>query len=60
MSEESSNRWLHDTAIEERGGELVNPYLIYEMALGSGLPESEARKEMRLYCLEVGLDPQCP
>ena len=56
----ASNRENYDRAIEARGRELVNPYLIYEMAIGGGCTESEAKKEMQLYCLEVGLDPLCP
>lgn len=56
----ASNRENYDRAIEVRGRELVNPYLIYEMAIGGGCTEAEAKKEMQLYCLEVGLDPLCP
>lgn len=39
---------------------ITNPYLIYEMAIGGGCTEQEAKKEMMLYCKEVGLDPLCP
>lgn len=56
----ASKKEVHDKAVEARGGEIVNPYLIYEMAIGGGCTESEAKKEMQLYCLEVGLDPLCP
>lgn len=56
----ASNKENYDKAVEARGGELVNPYLIYEMAIGGGCTEAEAKKEMQLYCLEVGLDPLCP
>lgn len=42
------------------GGEIMNPYLLYEMAIGGGCTEAEAKREMQLYCLEVGLDPHCP
>lgn len=56
----ASNKENYDRAIEARGRELVNPYLIYEMAIGGGCTEAEAKKEMQLYCLEVGLDPLCP
>lgn len=55
-----SNKGNQDKAVEARGGEIVNPYLIYEMAIGGGCTEAEAKKEMQLYCLEVGLDPLCP
>lgn len=47
-------------AIQKQGGEILNPYTLYEMALGSGLTEAEAKREMQLYCVEVGLDPLCP
>ena len=47
-------------AVESQGGEILNPYTLYEMALGSGLTEAEAKREMQLYCVEVGLDPLCP
>ena len=47
-------------AIQEQGGEIMNPYTLYEMALGSGLTEAQAKREMQLYCVEVGLDPLCP
>lgn len=40
--------------------ELTNPYLIYEMALGGGCTEQQAKIEMMRYCKEVGLDPLCP
>lgn len=40
--------------------EITNPYLIYEMALGGGCTENEAKIEMMRYCKEVGLDPLCP
>jgi hypothetical protein len=56
----ASNKENHVKAVEGRGGEVVNPYLIYEMAIGGGCTEAEAKKEMQLYCLEVGLDPLCP
>ena len=56
----ASKEGVHDKAVEARGGELVNPYLIYEMAIGGGCTEAEAKKEMQMYCLEVGLDPLCP
>lgn len=35
--------------------EIVNPYLIYEMAIGGGCTEQEAKAEMMLYCKEVGV-----
>lgn len=41
-------------------GEIVNPYLIYEMAIGGGCTEEQAKVEMMLYCKEVGLNPLCP
>ena len=44
-------------AIKKQGGEIMNPYTLYEMALGSGLTEAQAKREMQLYCVEVGLDP---
>lgn len=47
-------------AIQKQGGEIMNPYTLYEMALGSGLTEAQAKHEMKLYCVEVGLDPLCP
>ena len=47
-------------AIQEQGGEIFNPYTLYEIALGSGLTEAQAKREMQLYCVEVGLDPLCP
>lgn len=47
-------------AIQKQGGEIMNPYTLYEMALGSGLTEAQAKREMQLYCVEVGLDPLCP
>lgn len=40
--------------------EITNPYLIYEMALGGGCTEKEAKIEMMRYCKEVGLDSLCP
>ena len=40
--------------------EIVNPYLIYEMAIGGGCTEEQAKVEMMLYCKEVGLNPLCP
>lgn len=40
--------------------EITNPYLIYEMAIGGGCTEQEAKVEMMKYCKEVGLDPFCP
>lgn len=40
--------------------EITNPYLIYEMAIGGGCTEQEAKIEMMRYCKEVGLDPLCP
>lgn len=40
--------------------EVTNPYLIYEMAIGGGYSEQEAKIEMMKYCKEVGLDPFCP
>lgn len=40
--------------------EITNPYLIYEMAIGGGCTEKEAKVEMMKYCKEVGLDPLCP
>lgn len=56
----ASNKENNVKAVEARGREIVNPYLIYEMAIGGGCTEAEAKKEMQLYCLEVGLDPLCP
>lgn len=59
----SDKKVVHKTleeSVEERGGEVTNPYLIYEMALGGGCTEYQARKHMQQYCLEVGLDPLCP
>lgn len=50
---------LH-SAQQKAGGEIVNPYLVYEMAIGGGCTEVQAKREMQLYCLEVGLDPLCP
>ncbi len=47
-------------AIQNQGGEIMNPYTLYEMAIGSGLTEAEAKREMQLYCIEVGLDPLYP
>ena len=40
--------------------EIDNPYLIYEMAIGGGCTEEQAKLEMMLYCKEVGLNPLCP
>lgn len=40
--------------------EIVNPYLIYEMAIGGGCTKEQAKVEMMLYCKEVGLNPLCP
>lgn len=40
--------------------EITNPYLIYEMAIGGGCTEKEAKVHMMKYCKEVGLDPLCP
>jgi len=40
--------------------EIVNPYLIYEMAIGGGCTEEQAKVEMMLYCKEIGLNPLCP
>ena len=40
--------------------EIVNPYLIYEMAIGGGCTEEQAKIEMMLYCKDVGLNPLCP
>ena len=40
--------------------EITNPYLIYEMAIGGGCTEQEAKIEMKRYCKEVGLDLLCP
>ena len=34
--------------------EVNNPYLIYEMAIGGGITEQEAKIEMMRYCNEVG------
>ena len=57
----SENEVKMEAAIRRQGGkEILNPYTLYEMALGSGLTEKEAKREMQLYCLEVGLDPLCP
>ena len=40
--------------------EVVNPCLIYEMAIGGGCTGEQAKVEMMLYCKEVGLNPLCP
>jgi len=40
--------------------EVINPYLIYEMAIGGGCTEKEAKVEVMKYCKEVGLDPLYP
>ena len=40
--------------------EITNPCLIYEMAIGGGCTEQEAKIVMMKYCKEVGLDPLCP
>lgn len=40
--------------------EVVNPYVLYEMAIGGGCTEEQAKVEMMLYCKEVGLNPLCP
>lgn len=46
--------------VDEIVNEIVNPYLIYEMAIGGGCTEEQAKVEMMLYCKEVGLNPLCP
>ena len=56
----SANRELYNETVENLGQEVVNPYLVYEMAIGGGCTEQQAKVVMMLYCKEVGLDPLCP
>ena len=51
----SANKELYNKTIEILGHELMNPYLIYEMAIGGGCTEQQAKVEMMLYCKEVGV-----